>query len=423
MGISKPPAQLSVQSHSIGSALAAYREDVRGREPAFGSDDGAWIGVAVLLEHAALLPPDEQEAALKAAIDGARTLVGAAEVTRRAEREWPVGYHADGTAIMLLAEDVLQAGAHHLAAAILDALLRARPSASALDRGRILAQRARAAWKMGRSAEAEERYEYLESLGRRAKSGELVARAWIGLTTLAQMRGNYPDMRRHATRAVRLAEREGLQSLVRRGRYALLVVAGVAGRFEEALTHGWKVYQASVGDDVDEGEILQTLGQLLLEAGHANEARASFAAVVSRVLPARVILPALGGLAVASAKSADPGAARWAVGEVLREPSWPVSPYVSASALVECATALAVLGHAAEAARCASAALDISRYHGFHELEFRAESTANVTPVQEAAPPMPRRVARVAREIQCLEPERLPEHVTLAAVATGVGLT
>ena len=68
--------------------------------------------------------------------------------------------------------------------------------------------------------------------------------------------------------------------------------------------HGWTVYQLSIGDPLDEAEVLRNLGELL-DAGLGEKPLVSvFSAVVSRPLPARgTILPCLGGLALASAAS------------------------------------------------------------------------------------------------------------------------
>ena len=139
-------------------------------------------------------------------------------------------------------------------------------------------------------------------LARKTRSAELDARAELGFGALAQMRGNYPEMLEHAQRAARIADREGLAGIARHAHYGLMVGAVKRGQYGEALVEGQRVLRLSYGDALLEAEILESIGQLLIEAGRAREARACLAAVATRRLPARLLLPALGGLAVTSAQ-------------------------------------------------------------------------------------------------------------------------
>jgi tetratricopeptide (TPR) repeat protein len=262
--------------------------------------------------------------------------------------------------------------------------------------------------------EADARYRRVEHIGRSQQSAELKARAAIGFVALAQLRGNYPDVRRHARRAVRLAEQSGLRSLIRNAHSGMLVAAAVARSLDEALVHGWQVYRASLGDPVQEAEVLQNLGQALLDSGHTDTARAVFASVVSRRIPPRILLPALGGLALASGDE-HRASVRWAARQARSIDERAVPRYALASALVECAIALARIGDHDESEELRAEGLRIARAHGFHEVVYRAEDLeASVGNEREAPAALRKRSAAVVRELEWMEPEHLPERIALA---------
>jgi len=323
------------------SAATAYRADLGSREQPFGGVDGEWITVAAVLEHAALLREPERARLLHNAVTLATELVGDAEVRRLAEREWQDRDRSESEAIVVLADRIEAAGAFMLAGTVLDALLEADASLSSVQYGRVLARRARLEWKAGRLDNAADRYAYIESLGRRSKSAELRARASIGFVALNQIKQNATDMHRYAKRAARLAEQVGLRRLTRDAHGGLAIAAGLDLRIDDALVHWWTVYQLSLGDPLDEAEVLQNLGQVLFVSGFVDVARAAFANVVSRELPARWTLPALGSLALASAASKHDHTTEWAARELLRINPLSVPRYSLASALFEAATALA----------------------------------------------------------------------------------
>src|SRR5262249_50654249 len=184
-------------------------------------------------------------------------------------------------------------------------------SLSPVQRGRLLARRARILSRLGRMDGARDHFMTIERMGKEANSDELRARALLGLGSIAQMRGNYPAMEAFARRALRISRRAGLSFIERYARIGLTIAAGAKHDFDTALFHGWAVYHASIGQPLEEAEILQTFGQLMVEARHFDEARAAFGAVVSRALPARHIVPALGGLAVSAAETGRSATVRW----------------------------------------------------------------------------------------------------------------
>src|SRR4029079_7250265 len=252
-----------------------------------------------------------------------------------------------------------------LAGMLLDALHESDGSLNVVQSGRILVRRARKEWKAGRVDDAADRYRHIESLGRRSKSAELKARALIGFVALSQIRLNAADMHRYAKRAVRLAEQGGLRTLTRDAHHGLAIAAGLDERIDDALVHGWTVYQLSIGDVLDEAEVLLNLGYTVCVSGSVAVVRAAFARVVSRELPARWMLPALGNLALASAASKHDHTTEWAARELLPIHPLTVPRYSLASALFEAATALARIGRSKTALRCKDAALELARQYGF----------------------------------------------------------
>ena len=397
-------------------ATEAYRADIGARPEGGGDAAAAWLTVASLVEHAALVADPDAAEMLERAIGLARAQIGEPTLARLGEIEWGDVDRAPVDAIVLLADDMQSADMLHLAGATLDWLLGADRTLGAVQRGRIVAKRARVAWKLGLLEEAEGRYRMVERIGRRKQNAELKARAEIGFAALAQLRGNYPDVRRHARRAVRLAEQTGLRSLIRNAHTGMLVAAGVARSLDEALVHGWEVYRASLGDPIREAEVLQNLGQALLDSGHTDVARAVFSSVVSREVPPRVLLPALGGLALSSADARHRESVRWAARQTRSIDERAVPRYALASALVECAIALARIGDERESDALRTKGLGIARAHGFHEIVYRAdELQALVGKEREPPPALRKRAAAVVRELEWMEPERLPERIALTA--------
>jgi tetratricopeptide (TPR) repeat protein len=234
---------------------------------------------------------------------------------------------------------------------------------------------------------------------------------------LSQKREDFAAVQRFARRAARLAEREGLRKLAREAHSGLMVAASIDNRFDDAIVHGWTVYQLSLGDAVDESGVLGNLGQVLLDAGFNEASRSVFAAVVSRSLPANVILPALGGLALASAASRQDLTTEWAAREVLRFEPGSVPRYALASALFECGLALTRIGRMKTAMRCRSAALQLAEQYDFSELVSRFERIDGSMSNFHSAATLNKRAASVARELTLLEPRQLPQHVQLLAVS------
>jgi tetratricopeptide (TPR) repeat protein len=405
------------------SATRAYRADAMrdgvSRRLATGeateAREGCWIAVASLLEHASLVESDSARV-VRAAVEMARDALGAEAVQRRGDREWPEN-RFPGDTILLLADEAYESDALQTALAMLTALDAGDRSLLPVQRGRLLARRARVLSRMGRVDDARDHFAAIERLGRQTGSDELRARAWMGLASVAQMRGNYSAMKALSRRALRLSRRAGLSFIERYARLGLMVAAGTTHDFDAALFHGWAVYHASVGHPIEEGEILQTFGQLMVEARYFTEARAAFGAVVARALPVRIIVPALGGLAISAAETGRPATVRW-VANQLRVLSAAGAPrYILALALLECSIALARVGQAAASDDLRSEAATIAAEHGFREVTVRAaEIDRSEQSDAGTAFTLGRRGLRIAGRIASMEPGRLPDSVSVVAV-------
>ena len=394
----------------------AYREDSAARNGPFGPRDGSWIAIASLVERAARGIPGDRIKLLREAISLAvETIGGAVEVDRLATREWENHDRTESDALLLIADQIHYSGANGLSAALLDCLALADDSISTVIRGRILAKRARIDWKAGRIDQAIERCKYLDSIGRRSHSDELRARAAIGFVVINQMRGNYPEMTRCAKDAARYARRSQLRALRRDAHLGLMICGAVSRRLSDALVNGWAVYELSLGDAIEEAESLLNLAQALLDGGLAGQARAVFAALSARRLPPRLMLAALGGLALASATSGDEGAVHWAADKVVGIDRIVSPPFAFATALLECAVALQRVGARDRASRLRIDALRLAETHHFHEVSYRADDLDGqlLRPFTGDNEPLTTRAAKVAAVLAQMEPERLPTRVTL----------
>lgn len=406
----------------IDFATTAYRADLAGRTQPFGDHDAEWVAVANLLEQAARLPACEAAALLRRVEELAAAVVAPAALEALVQRDWQNGEIHPVDPIVALADEAHDRNAFRLAAHMLDSLLAANRSLSELQRGRIFSRQARIAFKLGDLDGAADRYAQILRMGRALENPELRARGWVGRAGIAQYHGNYPEVWRCARCAARIADRNGLGTLSYYAHTWLMIAAGESGRVDDCLAHGWLAYQSATGDPMRKAEMLTNVSQALFLSGHVRQAWAGWAAVVAtHDVVGHAVLPALGGLSLASAVLGDGPRARWAARQIKQLARAGAPRYNVASALLECATAFATLGQTALATQHAAAALRLARAHGFHEIAFKAESLDVSSPTAAAI----RRVrlnargAAVARDVERLEPDRLPNHVALATVGDG----
>lgn len=347
--------------------LAAYRRDLaRLGVERLSANDASWIAAAVALSHLARVDGPDRRQALD-------TLAVMLDVATAGLAAPPFDSPARPSSLLvrqarMLAESMEASSAWYLALSVLllaDRLLVPDP----LARGRIAAQRARIQWKNGAVDDAESSYRALLRSARTMEEPELIARAYVGLATVSQVRGNYPAVARWASRAAKVA---GASSLVGIGAVAhqlLMVSAGQRGDYANALTHGWTAFEAAAGQPAREAEMLLNLAQLLGIVGEHRAALAGFVAALERDPPPRIALPAWGGVATSASHLGDEHITRHAARRISEVAASPGLHYARASALAEAALALERLHLDAASWRRAASAL--AEEHGFNEVSYR----------------------------------------------------
>lgn len=394
---------------SLGSfqpVLEAYATDIahrRSDEP-FSPHDGEWIAVGSLLSNARKLPVPQRERLLAQARKTIRGLLG--------KTLWAQGPLLDpappsdartlGPRIRLLCEQIEDAGAIHLADALMAAYLLSGDEIDALERGRIAALRARFAWKRGDQATSLKRYRRVLAIGRRIGSAELEVRADVGFMVIARQRGNYPAARSAGRRAVKLGEANGFTRLAALGHQSLMVAAVLAGDLNAALQHSWRAYANVRGDVVEEAAHLVDTAQLFLDAGHADLASAGFAVALERKIPDRIRLPALGGAALAAARRGDVRTVQHMADAVARAVNDGLLPYASVSGRLDIAEALETIGHLDAAEPFRHEAETVASAHRYHELVHRAERLPATTRAPEAVQPLTPAALEIGAAVRAL---------------------
>jgi tetratricopeptide (TPR) repeat protein len=363
----------------------AYRL-VNGRAPAaLAGDDGTWLHVGSLLENAATLPVAERQPYLETVALTVRGVIGE-ELWRSGHRTDPAELRHERSLesrLRVFCEVIEDAGALEVADAILNAYVIAGADISPLEHGRIAAVRARLAWKRGELDIAEERYRRVAMAARRLGSDELRVRAWSGRAVVARLRGNYPASRRYGQHAIILAERSGLHRLASLAHHALMVAAAVGKEFESAVEHGWQAYLNADGDVSLESGALGNIGQLFLDAGHAATAMAAFRAALARHPSDRIVVPALGGLAIAAARLDLSELVSSATNEILLRAHSGATAYDVATAMLDLTRAYEVLGDEVRADHFRERARALATSRGFHEI---LHYTSEAARMQRTAP-------------------------------------
>jgi len=359
-----------------GRVLDAFRQTQSEVRTALETSAAQWMRVGAMLENACMLPPDQREMHLRSAMDSVRAALGA--------EQWAEGHHVDPMRpasesslvgrFRTYCEIVEDAGALALSDAMLDAYVHADPTVDAVECGRVEAVRARLAWKAGDLEAATERYRRVAAAGRRERSDELTVRALIGQAIVARVSGNYPRVRERAQKAVALAERRQMRRLAAGAHQILTVAFAVARDFDVAVSHGWRSYEHSIGDPTMESEALAIIGQLFLDIGHPTPAAAAFRAVISRSPSDRLLLPSLGGLALAGARMGSWETVTRAQEIVTARAAAGATPYNVASTALDLARAWAELQVSQRAEEARGTALAIAVEHRFHEIAHHAEA-------------------------------------------------
>ncbi|MEO5816399.1 MAG: hypothetical protein ABIT20_14095 [Gemmatimonadaceae bacterium] len=242
--------------------------------------------------------------------------------------------------------------------------------AGVLEQGRVLAQRARIARKLGDREAAGALYDEVRAWG--GGITELQARSDIGHAMLARERGNIPAMRAHFLSALEHARACRSSDLIAQAHHGMMLAAAAAKQFDEALVHAWNAFRDARGDRVREGEALLNVAQAALDLGHPDVALHTFATALSQTLPKRLELPALGGAAMAAAAIGDHETLRRIVRRTDQAVGGDDFKYDAVAALAEIAMASALIGDEdAETRRLA--ALQAATRAGFHEIAFGLE--------------------------------------------------
>jgi tetratricopeptide (TPR) repeat protein len=365
--------------------LGAYRRDLaRLGAPRLSADDGAWIAAAVALAHLPQCDAShrvEQERQLAVLLDAVSGGVDAPPLDASRRPSPPLLRRA-----RVLAERMEEASAWHLALSVLAAAEMALDP-GALDAGRIHAQRARIQWKNGAQDDAESSYRELVRVGRTRNEPELVARGYVGLASVNQVRGNFPALTRWASRALAVARRESFAGLDALAHQLLMVSTAKRGDHARALAHGWTAFRTAQGDVIGEAEMLLSIAQLLVEMGEHHAALTGFVAALERNPPVRISLPAWGGVATSASHLGELRLTRIAVEHIERITAVPGLEYARTFALAEAALGLERLGLDGGAPR--RSALALADKYRFHEPRFLLTAPASA----HASVPAPRLVA------------------------------
>lgn len=385
------------------------------RKGPVGKDDGSWIVVSTIVGHIAYAEGKDRRRFLDDAAKMAGELFDPAARAYGCAFDPPKVDRGSSIAVLrLLAEKMENVGTLNLATSLLEGLAGVLPIDS-VNSGRVLAQRARLSWKLGKTDLALARYQHLRRKARKSKDNELLIRSWIGFSTLAQQRGNYPDVRVWSQRVVNLAEQCRYRRLASLGYQGLMLGAVAAQRFEEAIPHGWAAYQCREGDAYGQAETLNNIAQLFYLNGHPAIARDAFTRVLAARPALNVAAAALGGYALSSAVLADERAVRWAASEATGLSEVLGDKYESVTSLIECANALDMLGDQPYASVLRARASTMAQYGGFFELVYKAEESSQRVPSSVGGALRGAEID-VAEGISNLPPVALPDRLELSAV-------
>ena len=368
--------------------LEAYRRDVArlGGRRSFGPDDGRWLAGAVLLQRFVDADPTSRSGLATAL---ARYLASEEELTF-----WRAGFD--------VANQIEEAGALHLCYTWLYSLERIVPDDRALEAGRLRAVRARLARKLGALDLSLDLYSEVEQLGESRAEPELTARAWIGFGVSALERGNYPEAKRWYQAAALVADDTELAEQSSASHQGLFIVHAMAKDFDAAVVEGWRAFDFARNDRPRQAEILANMSQALYEMGHYKTALRGFAAVFSRTRHARVLLPALGGVAMAAAAldlRSVVGAAAQRV-DALLGIGW---PHPEALSLLDLSDAYWRLGDQSSADAYRSRGLAIAKAYALHQLEHRATEDRPAQPEKATLVALGSAASEVVGNIEALD--------------------
>ena len=294
-----------------------------------------------------------------------------------------------------------------LAYTTLSALSAILPDAMLLERGRVLAQRARVAYKLGATVAARVYYEEVEALAAAGSLPELKGRALVGFGLLAEFAGDFPGSRSLFAQVLGL---DGAAAdSISIAHHGLMIAAAEAGNFDRAIQHAWSAYSGAESNAL-QSDMLVDLAQLLLLVGQPTAALSGFASALARQLSPRLALPALGGVALSAVGARGLESARAVVRLAATQTeslvvslgggTSPAMPFHCANALTEVSEALSAVEETAWSTRCAVHASQIAACHRFHRISHRLENPP-VLPEKSAAPTSVQ--VEIAQRVEALE--------------------
>ena len=388
----------STDAADLSSRDATDQSSVASTSGVKPDDEVRWVRTAVTLERAVRSRGSVRETSLRQFLDdeGIHTLP-----------EVGVPYPFIEKVARNEASQMEEWAFLRLAYTTLSALSAILPDAMILERGRVLAQRARVAYKLGATVAARVYYEEVEALAAAGSLPELKGRALIGFGVLAEFAGNFPASRSLFTQVLAL---EGAAAdSVSMAHHGLMVAAAEAADFDRAIQHAWSAYSGAETDS-QQSDMLVDLAQLLLLVGQPAAALCGFASALARQLSPRAALPALGGVALAAVGARETESARAVVRLVAAQTealiaslgggTSPAMPYHSASALTEVSEALSAVDETIWSRRSAAHAAQIAACHRFHRISHRLENPP-MLPEKSAAPT--RVQMEIAQRVEALE--------------------
>lgn len=387
----------------LQSPLEAYRADLS-RHPNrtdFGRSDTVWLLVAHCLHRLSRAQRDVRRSIAENCASAIGDLASTVSPDTSEEREMlteleqlraglrsidqPDAAGAVVASARVLAGQMGEAGALWLMFSTLGHARLACTAAPAREIGLAMADQAWVARTLGEMNSADELYDEVLKLGVRSGVVELEARALLGKGVTARVRGNYPEARsafRQGLQRAKAAQSPELESVAHQG---LLIAAITAGDSDTALVHGWAAYELARGNPDREAELLINVSHVSMVAGYPDAALRGFFASLVRTGAARYRLPALGGVAVASARIGNTELVN-AVARVAEEALLPTGmPFESAGVLRSLSEAFECIGDAARAEEYRVRARALARRNGFFEIVLATEP--------KEAPVAPRRTA------------------------------
>ena len=346
------------------TALQSAHSDMQRATGHASTAVGNMLLVATLLRQTAVR---EDQRSRRIALRLARETLGANALRRGctndhrpAESELDVirllAHHAQQAGFLATAQNLLESASH----------LCETP----LDRGRLLTERARNSRKLGLLDLCQAQNAAVLALANEIDSDELRVRATFDLAALAQTRGNFVAMKRFLQRGIRVAEQGGFGPLAATGYIGLGIHAAKRGQFDEAVSYLWTAYGRSDGRSEAAQEVLVNLGQVFLDAGHPAEAQIVSSLARQAATSVHLTLPALGCLAVASARIGDRKTTNKACAAIRKLDKPGLYPRELAGALLDCSAAMAALGATAQAVALHERAMTLAGEYGFHDLTF-----------------------------------------------------